>query len=116
MVVTDSANLATILTGLEIMALLLVRCRAYETHYVEPDPKPVNIDGLGEVLVDLYANAMRFLAKSKKFLERPTILEELQKPIRRTEVNIEQIYTQLQGERVSDITSRNMDEVAGPIR
>jgi len=72
LVVAESENLGAVLTGLEIMARLLVRCRAYESHYLDPEPKPVNIDGLEEVLTDLYSNAMRFLAKSKRFLERPS--------------------------------------------
>jgi hypothetical protein len=59
--------------GIERITRLLLRCRAYERYYMEPDPKPFNYSSLADVLTHLYASCASLLASSKRIFDRNRI-------------------------------------------
>jgi hypothetical protein len=59
--------------GVERITRLLLRCRAYERYYMEPDPKPFNYTSLASTLTHMYVAVLVFLASSKRFFDRNRI-------------------------------------------
>jgi hypothetical protein len=59
--------------GVEKITRLLLRCKAYERYYMQPDPKPFNHTSLADILTQLYAAVLVFLASSKRVFDRNPI-------------------------------------------
>ena len=59
--------------GVEKITRLLVRCKVYERYYIQPDPKPSNHTSLADVLTQLYAAVLEFLASSKRVFDSSRI-------------------------------------------
>ena len=55
--------------GVEKITRLLLRCKAYERYYLQPDPKPFNHASLAEIQTQLYSVVLVFLASSKRVFD-----------------------------------------------
>ena len=70
---TDNENMKAAVFGVEKITKLLLRCKAYERYYMQPDPKPFNHTSLADILTQLYAAVLTFLASSKRAFDRNPI-------------------------------------------
>jgi hypothetical protein len=55
--------------GVERITRLLLRCKAYERYYMQPDPKPFNHTSIADILTQVYAAVLVFLASSKRVFD-----------------------------------------------
>jgi len=112
---TESENMKAAVFGVEKITRLLLRCKAYERYYMQPDPKPFNHTSLADILTQLYTAVLVFLASSKRAFDP--------NPIRRVDYglldleglrsrldSIEEHELSVEREmRVADMESKNID-------
>jgi hypothetical protein len=68
---SEIQNMEAVLFGIERTTRLLLRCKYYEKCFLER--KPFNLKSLEEIMTQLYAAVLRFLASAKNFFDQSRI-------------------------------------------
>lgn len=74
----DSKTQASILVGLESVACLVDRCAIYECLYlndINTQARSATVQMLEKQLIELYANILIYLSKSKRYYSHKTACE-----------------------------------------